>query len=247
MKRTLLFIGLFIAIAFGTQALAATSPQQNDPAITASQVAGEITEINSSAGRLTVKTAGGSTVAVSVNEKTTYQRVPPGETSLANAVQSALTELTVGDRIVARGFVAEDRKSVPAQKIFIISQSDIAKRNTAQRMAWAKGSKGIVSAVNAVTKEATVTSRSMAGTSQAITVAIPDNAKLKRYPADAVPKYETAKPAKFDEIKVGDQLNARGEKSTDGLKLTAEEVVFGTFKIAGGTVTAVDAAATRSR
>jgi hypothetical protein len=243
-KRTLILIGLFIAIASGTQARAATSPQQpNDPAITASQAAGEITEINSSAGRLTVKTAGGSVIAVNVTEKTTYQRVPPGETSLANAVPSALTELTVGDRIVARGFVAEDRKSVPAQKIYVISQSDIAKRNAAQRMAWARGTKGIVSAINATTKEATVTSRSMAGTSQAVTVAIPDSAKLKRYPADAVPKYEIAKAAKFDEIKVGDQLNARGEKSADGLKVTAEEVVFGTFKIAGGTVTAVDAAA----
>lgn len=242
MKRTLLYTGLFIAMTLGAQAHAATPLQQNDPAITASQVAGEITEINSSAGRLTVKTAGGSVVAVNVSEKTTYQRVPPGETSLANAVQSALTELTVGDRIVTRGFVAEDRKSVPAQKIYIISQSDIAKRNTAQRMAWARGTKGIVSAVNPTTKEATVTSRSMAGTSQAVTVAIPDAAKLKKYPADSVPKYEMAKSAKFEEIKVGDQLNARGEKSTDGLKLTAEEVLFGTFKIAGGTVMAVDAA-----
>jgi hypothetical protein len=242
-KRTLLLTGLFIAIAVGPPARATASPQQNDPAITASQVAGEITEINSSAGRLTVKTAAGSVVAVNVSEKTTYQRVPPGETSLANAVQSALTELAVGDRIVARGFVAEDRKSVPAQKIYTISQSEIAKRSAAQRMAWARGTKGIVTAVNPTTREATVTSRSLAGTSQAVTVAFPDNAKLKRYPADAVPRYETAKPAKFDEIKVGDQLNARGEKTTDGLKLTAEEAVFGTFKIAGGTVSAVDIAA----
>jgi hypothetical protein len=123
-----------------------------------------------------------------------------------------------------------------------VSQSDIAKRNAAQRQAWARGTKGIVSAINPEAKEVTVTSRSLAGASQAVTVAV-DKAKLKRYPADSIPKYETAKPAKFEEIKVGDQLNARGEKNAEGTHLSAEEVVFGTFKIAGGTVTAVDPAA----
>jgi len=37
-------------------------------------------------------------------------------------------------------------------------------------------------------------------------------------------------------------LRALGDKTADGTHLTAEEVVFGTFKIAGGTVTAIDAA-----
>src|SRR5437870_305893 len=56
------------------------------------------------------------------------------------------------------------------------------------------------------------------------------------------PKYNDAKPSKFEEVKVNDQLRALGDKSADGTHLTAEEVVFGTFKIAGGTVTAIDAA-----
>jgi hypothetical protein len=38
---------------------------------------------------------------------------------------------------------------------------------------------------------------------------------------------------------VGDQLRARGEKSEDGLKVTAEEVVFGTFLVKAGTISAV--------
>jgi len=190
-----------------------------------------------------VKTAAGSIVAVNVSEKTTYQRVPPGETSLANAVESSLTEIAVGDRIVARGYVASDRKSVPAQKIYVVSQSDIAKRNATQRQAWARGTKGIVTAINAEAKEVTVTSRSLAGTPQPVTVALSDKAKLRRYPPDSIPKYENAKSAKFEEIKVGDQLNARGEKNAEGTHLAAEEVLFGTFKIAGGSVTAIDPAA----
>ena len=246
MKKTSLVIGLTFVLAMGAlfQALAySNSPQQTDPAITATQVFGDVTQINAAGGVITVKTAAGSIVAVNVGETTTYQRVPPGETGLSNAVESSLTEITVGDRIVARGYVASDRKSIPAQKIYVVSQSDIARQNAAQRQAWARGAKGIVSAINPAAKEITVTSRSLAGTSQAVTVAVTDKAKLKRYPPDSIPKYENAKAAKFEEIKVGDQLNARGEKDAEGTHLSAEEIVFGTFKIAGGTVTTIDPAA----
>src|SRR5205807_4847039 len=147
----------------------------------------------------------------------------------------------VGDGVVARGFVAADRKSVPAQQIIVVSQSEIAKKNAAERMAWARGAKGIISAINPTTKEVTVTSRSLAGVSQAVAVSV-EKAKLKRYPPDSIPKYENAKPGKFEEIKVGDQFNAKGEKSADGAHLAAEEALFGTFKIAGGKVTSIDAA-----
>src|ERR1043165_2222854 len=163
----------------------AVSAQQPDPAIKATQVFGKVSEINSSAGQITIKTAGGSTVVASVNEKTTYQRMPPGETDRSKAVETSLTEIAIGDGVVARGFVAADRKSVPAQQIIVVSQSDIAKRNATQRQAWARGTKGIVSAINSEAKEITVTSRSLAGTSQAVTVAV-DKAKLKRYPPDSI-------------------------------------------------------------
>jgi len=217
--------------------------QGDDPSIKATTVFGKVSEINASAGQITIKTAAGSSVVANVTEKTTYQRMPPGETDRSKAEPTSLTEITVGDGVVARGFVAADKKSVPAQQIIVVSQSEIAKQNAAQRMAWARGAKGIVSAINPAAKEITVTSRSLQGTSQAVTVAVTDKAKLKRYPPDSIPKYEHAQAAKFEEIKVGDQLNARGEKDAEGTHLSAEEIVFGTFKIAGGTVTAIDAAA----
>jgi hypothetical protein len=213
-----------------------------DPAIKATQVFGKVSEINSSAGQITIKTAAGSLVVANVNDKTTYQRMPPGETDRSKAEQTSLTEITVGDGIIARGFVAADRKSLPAQQIIVVSQSEIAKKNAAERMAWARGARGIVSSVNAAAKEVTVTSRSLAGMSQAIIVGLSEKTKIKRYPPDSVPRYENASPGNFEDIKVGDQLNAKGEKSADGARLTAEEILFGTFKIAGGTVTAIDAA-----
>ena len=231
-------------LTFGIIALFAIPglAQAQDPGITATQVFGNVTEINSSAGKLVVKTAAGSVVTVNVSEKTTYQRVPPGETSLTKAEPTSLTEITVGDGVVARGYVEADRKSVPAQKIFVVSQSEIAKKNAVERAKWAGGVKGMVSAVNPTTKEITVTSRSLMGASNSVTVAVTDKAQLKRYPADSLPKYSEAKPSKFDDVKVGDQVNARGEKSADGMHLNAEEIVSGSFKIVGGTITAIDAA-----
>jgi len=232
-----ILISGFLLVCLASAALAQTP----DPAIKSTQVAGKVTEINASSGQITIKTAAGSVVVASVNEKTTYQRIPPGETDASKAEQTSLTEITVGDGVVARGYVAADQKSVPAQRIFVVSQSEIAKKNQAEKIAWARGAKGIVSSVNPSTKEVTVTSRALNGTSQSIIVTV-DKAKIRQYPPDSIPKYENAKPAEFEQIKVKDQFNAKGEKSADGTHLTAQEVLFGTFTIAGGTVTAIDAA-----
>lgn len=242
MKRTLIFIGLFVAFAFATQ-VGSALPQQPDPAISATRVFGKVTEINASAGTLTVKTDAGSVVLVKTSEKTSFDRMPPGETDRTKAIKTSLTEITVGDGVYARGFVADDRKSVPAQQVVVVSQSDIAKKQEAERMEWRRrGVSGIVASTNPTTKEVTITNRSLMGGSQAIVIPISDKTKVRRYPPDSIPKYADAKKSSFEEVKVGDQLRALGDKSADGLRLTPEEVVFGTFKIAGGTVTAVDAA-----
>jgi len=81
------------------------------------------------------------------------------------------------------------------------------------------------------------------GAQQAVIIPVTDKVLMRRYPPDTIPKYSEAKPSKFEEVKVGDQLRALGDKSADGTHLTAEEVLFGTFKIVGGTVTAIDATA----
>ena len=244
MKRTLSFIGLFVVFAFATAQAISISPQQpGDPAIKPTSVLGKVTEINAAAGTLTVKTDAGSVVLVNTAEKTTFDRMPPGETDRTKAIKTSLTEITVGDGVYVRGFVAADRKSVPAQQIVVVSQSDIAKKQEKERMEWRRrGVSGMVASTNPATKEVTISSRTVMGTPQSIVIPITDKTKVLRYPPDSIPKYIDAKRSSFEEVKVGDQLRALGDKSTDGLRLTPEEVVFGTFKIAGGTVSAVDPA-----
>jgi hypothetical protein len=238
-RRLPILISFLIAISLAS---VISSAQQPDPSIKATTVFGKVSEINSAAGQITIKTEAGSIVVANVNEKTTYQRMPPGETDRSKAEPTSLTEITVGDGVVARGFVAADKKSVPAQQIIVVSQSEIAKRNQAERMAWARGAKGIVSSLNPSTREITVTSRSLAGAPQAITVALTDKTRIKQFPPDSIPRYENARAGKFEDIKVNDQFNAKGEKTADGTHLNAEEVLFGSFKVAGGTVTSIDAA-----
>ena len=245
MKRTLSFIGLFVVFAFATAQATSISPQQpGDPSIKTTSVLGKVTEKNAAAGTLTVKTDAGSVVLVSTSEKTTFDRMPPGVTDRTKAIKTSLTEITVGDGVYVRGFVAADRKSVPAQQIVVVSQSDIAQKQEKERMEWRRrGVSGMVASTNPATKEVTISSRTVMGTPQSIVIPITDKTKVLRYPPDSIPKYSDAKRSSFGEVKVGDQLRALGDKSTDGLRLTPEEVVFGTFKIAGGTVTAVDPAA----
>src|SRR5207248_4126747 len=49
-----------------------------------------------------------------------------------------------------------------------------------------------------------------------------------------------AKNSGLTEITVGDQLRARGQKNSDGTRVDAEDVVFGTFLSRAGTITAVN-------
>ncbi|HEX8846382.1 MAG TPA: hypothetical protein VF791_17175 [Pyrinomonadaceae bacterium] len=224
-----------VALSVGAQA------QSGDPAITATRVFGKITEINAPAGQMTVKTDAGSVVTVNLNEKTTYERMPPGETDRTKAVKIALTDVAVGDGVYARGYVAADRKSVPAQQVIVVSQSEIAKKQDKERAEWRlRGLSGIVESLNPQTKEVTVTTRAAEGPKPVI-VPITDKVKMRRYAPDSI-KFSDAKKSSFEDLKVGDQFRAKGEKSPDGARFTPEEIVTGSFRTLGGSITSVDAA-----
>jgi hypothetical protein len=76
---------------------------------------------------------------------------------------------------------------------------------------------------------------------QAVIIPISDKVEMRRYAPDSI-KFADAKPSTFEELKVGDQVRALGQRSPDGASFTAEKVVTGAFKTVGGVVTAIDAA-----
>jgi co-chaperonin GroES (HSP10) len=213
---------------------------QADAGITQTRVLGEVTSIDANGKQMTVKTDAGSIVTVILDDKTEYLRVPPGETSLDKAIKIVSTEVGVGDKIYVRGRVSDDKKSVPAQRLVVMSRADIQKKHDQERAEWRRrGVSGIVTKLDAESKEVTIQTRGREGVKPVI-VAVPDSVKFRRYAPDSV-KFSDAKPSTFAELQVGDQLRALGDKSADGARFTAEQIVTGSFRTIGGTVTAVAA------
>ena len=236
-------VGLSLGLVTQAQTPSPSPAAQANSGITATSVIGEVKSVDAAANQIVVKADGGAIVSVSLSDKTTYVRLAPGEKTLTNAAKIALSDIGEGDRVLARGRVAADQKSVPAQQIIQMTKADIAKKQQQEREDWRRrGVLGIISALNPTAKEITVSSRTLAGTPQAVIIPITDRVIMRRYPPDEIPKFSAAKLSKFEELKVGDQLRALGDKSADGSRLTAEEVVSGSFRIAGGVVTAINPA-----
>ena len=234
----------FFAAAIGLITLALTSAtfaQGDDPNIAAKHAIGEIKSIDAAAKQLTIKTDAGSEVTVSLSDKTTYKKLAPGEQSLTNATDVTFADLAEGDRVMARGTVAADRKSVPALMVIVMTKGDLAKKADAERMEWRRrGILGVITALKPEAKEITISNRTMAGT-QSVVIALNDKTEMKRYAPDSI-KFADAKPSTFTELKVGDQLRALGDRTPDGTHFNPEKVVTGSFRTVGGVVTAVDPA-----
>lgn len=236
---------LFFAAAIGLITLLASTPasmaQATDPGITAKHAIGEVKTIDSAAKQLTIKTDAGSLVTVSLSDKTSYKRLAPGEQTLTNATDVTFADLAEGDRVMARGNVSEDRKSVPAAMVIVMTKGDLAKKQEAERLEWRRrGILGVITALKPETNEITISHRTMAG-AQTLVIPVTDKTEMRRYAPDSI-KFGDAKPSKFDELKVGDQLRVLGDRTEDPLRFKPEKVVTGSFRTVGGVVTAVDSA-----
>jgi len=215
--------------------------QGGDPNITAKYAVGEVKSIDAAAKQLTIKTDAGSTVTVSLSDKTTYKKLAPGETTLTNATDVAFTDLAEGDRVMARGTVSADQKTVPALMVVVMTKRDLTKKAEAERAEWRRrGILGVITALKPETKEITITHRAMAG-NQLVVIPVTDKTEMVRYAPDSI-KFADAKPSNFSELKVGDQLRALGDRTDDPLRFNPQKVVTGSFRTVGGVVTAIDAA-----
>ena len=207
---------------------------QDPPAV--GRALGVVTKMDAAARQISLQTATGE-VAVAVDAKAKVLRVAPGATNLSNAAAIELTDINVGDRLRARGRMTEDQKSLAALEIVVISQSDIASKQAAERADWdRRGATGIVADVAA--DSVTINVRTIEGVKPLIITSAP-NAVIRRYTPDSV-KFADAKPSKLSEIRKGDQVRARGNKTPDGAQMAADEIVSGQFKMIAGLVVSVD-------
>jgi hypothetical protein len=204
----------------------------------AQSAAGTVTKVDADARSLTLKGDAGQEYAVSLDAKATFRRVAPGQTDLSKAETIQLSDISAGDRVLARGKI--DSQNVTATLIVVMSQGDIAKKQDAERADWDKrGVTGLVSAVGP--SSVTINVKSLTGSKQ-VEIIPAANAVVRRYAPDSV-KFSDAKTSTLAEIKAGDQVRARGDKTPDGAKVTAEEIVSGSFKTIAAVILSIDAAA----
>jgi hypothetical protein len=203
-------------------------------------VIGEVTSIDAAGKQIKLKGDDGATYTVTLSDGTSLLRIPPGEKDLKKAAKIAFSDVAVGDRALARGPIEEGTQNVPARTIVIMTKADLAQKRQHDQAEWqTRGVVGTVSALNAASKEVTITTR---GREPKTIVIDASAADFRRYAPDSV-KFADAKPSSFADLQPGDTLRALGDKNEDGTHLKAEELLSGAFETLAGTVDSVDAAA----
>jgi len=212
---------------------------QEAPAATAKAVG----TVKSASGKsITLSAEGGSEITIVVQDGARLLRIEPGEKDLKNAAPLQLQDLQPGDRILVRGSNGPDGKSLLAVSVVAMKKADLAEKHAHEREEWQKhGVGGLVSAIDPATGAITI-STSALGANKSVTVHISKDTLLRRYAPGSV-KFDDATPAPLSQIKVGDQLRARGARTADGADLTADEVVSGSFRNIAGTIGSIDASA----
>jgi len=241
------FLIAAICLCFSAVNAAASRPTQAQagqvPPTQAAAVARPVGTIKSISGNTIILTTDrGVEVTVQVQEATKLVRIAPGQKDLKDAIPIQLADVQPGDRILVRGKLAEDGKSVVAASVIALKKADLAEKQSRDREEWQKhGLGGLVSSVDAASSTISVALPSL-GEKKSVAVHFSKNTVLRRYASDSV-KFDDAKPAPLEQIKPGDQLRARGTRSADGTGLSAEEIVSGTFRNIAGTISVLDASA----
>ncbi|HYL75930.1 MAG TPA: DUF5666 domain-containing protein [Bryobacteraceae bacterium] len=214
-----------LVVTLALAAALAAQPQKS--------ILGTLTEFKMSSLEFGLKPDDGAMTYFTVSSDTDVLQVEPGERDLSRAMKVRVTDLSISDRVMVT-FVA----GMPeARRIVLISATDISKRNEAERLDWQKrGVSGTVTAIHG--EEITLRTGSTQGPPE-ITAVVTPKTMVRRYAPDSV-KFADAQWSKIAEIAVGDQVRTRGNKSADGATMTAEDIVYGTFRSAIGAITAVD-------
>lgn len=229
-----------VAITGGIALLSARASQSGAGQAALAKSVGTVKAI--SGQTITLAAEGGSDIAVVVQDGARLLRIEPGQTDLKSAAPLQLQDLQPGDRILVRGQAADNGKSLLAVSVIAMKKADIAEKRAHEREEWQKhGVGGLVSAIDPASGQITIATSAL-GANKNVTVTVSKDTILRRYAPGSV-RFDDATPAPSDQIKVGDQLRARGTPSADGSALAADEVVSGSFRNIAGIIDAIDAGA----
>jgi len=196
--------------------------------------------ISVTGNKLSLQTKEG-VVEITLQPTTAYKKVPPDNPKISAATGATLADIGAGDKVTVSSIVPADKKSIPARTVYLMTKADISKRNESERAAWqTRGISGRVVSVDVPNKKIVLAMRGIGG-ERNITVTPKNVIEYRRYAPDSV-RFSDAKASSFGELSIGDQVRALGDRSADGVGFEAEKIVSGSFKMVGGTITAIDAA-----
>ncbi len=227
-SRSLTSASLFVLALFST------SIRANAQVTAPSKQIGIVKQVTPN--KLVIANDAGQSISVNVVDGAKVLQVAPGSTDLKTAQAITLGDIETGDRVLVTGHQdAPDAMTV--SRVILMKSTDIAQKHETEQADWQKrGMGGLVSSVDPASGIITISSRG-----RKIAVETQPSTVYRRYSNGSV-KFSDAVLGTRDQIQVGDQLRARGDKSPDGMSIKAEEIVSGAFENLAGTVTAVDAA-----
>jgi Domain of unknown function (DUF5666) len=131
-----------ICLTFGiwsTVASQVAQPQAGQPSSQNPASVRPVGAIKSISGTtITLTTDAGTDLTVQVQDATKFLRIAPGQKDLKDATPILLTDLQAGDRLLVRGNLADDGKTVLAASVIAVKKADIAEKQSHEREEWQK-------------------------------------------------------------------------------------------------------------
>ena len=186
---------------------------------------------------LTVISDSGTTSSVLVEDATKLLQIEPGKTNLSDATPFSFAELQPGDRVLVRGILADDGKTIRAASLIAVKKAALAEKQSKERTEWQRGVGGLVKLVDTSSSAISISTNAVAGKKEVV-VHFTSDTVFRRYASDST-RFDAARVAAVTEIQPGDQLRARGTRE-GGADFNASEIVSGTFRNIAGMVTASD-------
>ena len=89
---------------------------------------GVVQAIDASNGQITLRADDGTIFKIVTQNGARFVRVPPGETSLAKGTPITAADIDPGDRLLARGQVGDDKTTLTATLLVVMTKGDLAKK-----------------------------------------------------------------------------------------------------------------------
>ena len=188
---------------------------------------------------LTVISDSGSPSNVLVEDATKFLQIEPGKIDLKQATPFTFVDLQQGDRVLVRGVLADDGKTIHAASLIAVKKTALAEKQAKDRAEWQRGVGGLVKSVDPSASTISVTTNALAAKKEVV-VHFTKDTIFRRYASDST-RFDAAKLAPLADIQAGDQLRARGTRTEGTADFNASEIVSGSFRNIAGTVISSDA------